>query len=494
MAESVDALDLGSSGATRESSSLSFRTNQPGYCLALPCHVGVQTALLVQYSPIRGLRGKLMQVSVESGEGLHRRIHVELPGTEVEHEIEIKLKELTRTVRLHGFRPGKVPAQLIRQRFFGNVVGEVLNEKVKASWSEAVKQSGLNLVGTPEIEPHIDSEAARYGYTAAVEVLPEITLVDFSDVVIERPVATVTDADFANMIKTLQHQLSSWQVVARPAARGDQVRVNLAVTIEGEPQDSHPSREFRILLGAGVLIEDLEAALVGVAAGESLVLDLRIPENHPMVPARGKPVRYEAQVMEVFERVLPAVDAAFARRVGIEDGDMARLEQDVRMNMDRELNLRIKGKVKMQVINALLDRHSFDVPKALVREEIDNLRKRHQEGDPHSDKIPSLDDSFLEEAAQRRVRVGLLFTKIASEQAIKVSPSKVRAYIEDLAVSYEDPKELIQNYYKTPELLHSAEWAVMEDHVVEWVLSRMRVQDIPMSFDRASEVQSSINP
>lgn len=435
-----------------------------------------------------------MQVSVESGEGLHRRIHVELPGTEIEREIEAKLKALARTVRLHGFRPGKVPPRMIRQRFLGQATDEVLNEKIKDSLVEAVKQVGLVLADSPKIEPRVDLETSRYAYTAVVEVMPDIALTDLSDAVIERPVVTITEADLANMIEKLRHQQSTWQVVARPAATGDQVRISLAATVEGDSQNSHEAREFRVLLGSGILVDDLEAKLAGVVAGESFTLDSRIPENHPVVSVRGKPIRYEVQIVEVSEPVLPAVDAAFARKLGIGSGDVTSLEQDVRTNMARELAQRVKDKVQAQVRNALLDRHTFHVPTGLLRTEIEGLRKQFQQEASNAGKTLNPDDSFFEASARRRVQLGLLVSKIASKHDIKTHPTMVRAYIEALAASYEDPKQVVQHYYKTPELLQSVEWAVLEDQVTEWALARMKVQEKPMSFDHLVEGgQQSVN-
>ncbi|MEI6414212.1 MAG: trigger factor [Pseudomonadota bacterium] len=435
-----------------------------------------------------------MQVSVESGEGLHRRIHVELPSAEVEREIEAKLKELARTVRIHGFRPGKVPIQIVRQRFLGEVRDEVLNEKVKTSWAEAVKQVGLVLASAPEIESQVDFETARYGYIARVEVIPEITLADFSDAIIERPLVTTTEADYANMIQKIQQQFSTWQVVARPATTNDQVRMTLSARIEGDEQNSHPPREILAIIGADGMIEGFEAGLRDLSAGESRTLDLPIPGNHPVASLRGRTIYYDIQVMDVSERVLPAVDAAFAKRFGVEDGDVARLEQEVRANTARELAQRVRNKVHNQVMEVLLKYHPFNVPISLIRGEIHKLREQFQQEPANQGKAPQ-PDTFFEAAAERRVRLGLLFMKIASRYDIKATPSLIRTYIENLAASYENPQEVVQHHYNTPKLLQSIEGLVLENLVVEWALDHLQVREVSMSFDHALEINPSMtNP
>lgn len=426
-----------------------------------------------------------MQVSVESGEGLERRMRIDLPQERIRVEVDKRLQGIARSARLPGFRPGKVPMKILRQRYGEQVQQEVFGELVQATFSEAVAKESLRPAGMPRIEPDIDPAAQRYAYTAIFEVLPQFELGDLAGKSVKRPVAEVVDGDLEVMIERLRTQRKLWEPVERPAERGDRLTLAYQGTIDGESFPGGSSDESRIEIGSGRMIPGFEEALVGGSAGETRSIDVTFPEDYHAGDLAGKPARFEVTVSAVEAPALPEVDADFVRAFGVEDGDIERFRADVRANMERELKQRVKSRTKEQVMDLLLEANPIDIPAALVGEEIRALKEQMREnlGGSRMD----LPDQLFEESARRRVALGLIIAEVVKRQGISADPERVRAAVTELAATYEDPEEVVSYYYADRQRLAPVESLVLEDQVVEWVLSQVSVEDEALSFEALTE-------
>jgi len=428
-----------------------------------------------------------MQVSVESGEGLERRMHIDLPVDRIQGEVDKRLQQMARSARLPGFRPGKVPLKLLRQRYGDAVQQEVFGELVKSSFSEAVAQEALRPAGMPKIEPEIDQAEQRFGYTAVFEVLPDLQLASLTGQVVKRPVAQVTYGDLEAMVERLRAQRKTWEPVDGPAESGHRLTLSYTGTMEGEPFEGGSGSGTQVELGSGRMIPGFEDGLVGAVAGESRSLDLQFPDGYQREELAGKPVHFEVQVDTVTRPVLPELDAAFARDFGITDGDLERFRSEVRANMERELAQRIKAKTKERVMDLLVSANSIEVPKSLVQQEIRSLKEQMRQNLGGGNM--ELPDSLFEDSARRRVALGLIIAEIVKQNDIKADRARIRAAVEEIASTYEDPQEVIQYYYGDRQRLAPVESLVLEEQVMDWVLNQAAVEEEPLSFAQLTESQ-----
>lgn len=425
-----------------------------------------------------------MQVSVESGEGLERRMTVGLSAEQLEAEVANRLQQVARTAHIAGFRPGKIPLKVLRQRFGGKVRSEAFGDLVQSSFAEAVAQQNLRPAGAPRIVPNID-DGGKYGYTAIFDVLPSFELGSIADAVIRRPSAEVQDADLAAMLDRLREQRKTWVRVERPAESGDRVMASFTGTVDGEEIAGASAKDSPIELGAGRLIPGFEEGLIGVVAGASRTLHLSFPEGYQATQLAGKPVTFEVAVTAVEAPVLPEIDAELARAFGVADGDVERFRSDVRANMERELRQRIQGHLKNQVMDALLAANPITVPGTLVRQEINALREQTRQKAGATD--IQLPDALFEESAKRRVALGLIIAEVVKRNGIVVDRGRVRAAVEEMASTYEDPSEVVEYFYANKDRLSPFETMVLEDQMVDWALGEARVEDEPMSFQELTE-------
>ncbi|MFZ0790541.1 MAG: trigger factor [Chromatiaceae bacterium] len=426
-----------------------------------------------------------MQVSVETGEGLERRMRIDLPFERIQGEVDKRLQQLARSARLPGFRPGKVPINLLRQRYGEQVQQEVFGELVQTSFSEAVAKEALRPAGMPRIEPDIDHAEKRYGYTAVFEVLPQFELAPLSGKVLKRPVAQVTDADLEAMLERLRTQRKSWQPAQRPAQSGDRLTVAYTGTIDGEAFEGGSSASSQLELGSGRMIPGFEDGLIGASAGETRSLDITFPEGYHAAQLAGKPARFEVTVNAVDESVLPEVDADFARSFGVEDGDVERFRADVRANMERELKQRIKARTKDAVMDLLVAENAVDIPSVLVSEEVRSLKEQMRQN--LGGGRMELPDNLFEESARRRVALGLIIAEIVKKNGIVANAASVRAAVEEMASTYEQPQEVVGHYYADRKRLAPVESLVLEDQVVDWVLGQVAVEDEATTFQQLTE-------
>lgn len=423
-----------------------------------------------------------MQVSIEAGEGLERRMTVELPAERVQEAVDTRLQEMSSSVRMDGFRPGKVPMRVIRQRFGKSVRQEVMGDLIQSSFYEAAQNQSLVPAGMPRIDD-VDLDAARY--VAVFEIMPEVEVADMSAVTIKRPQVEIQDSDVAVMVEQLRKQRASWVAVERPAQDGDQVVASFKGYIDGTAFEGGSAEDVPVVLGSGSLIEGFEAGLVGASAGDSRSLELKFPEDYRVEHLAGKDSTFEVELKEVREQQLPEIDEAFIKEFGVDSGDKADFLADIRKNMLFELNQKLKATVKERVMDALIDANPLDVPDALVSQEAESLKKQTQsnmarQGHNSSINLPS---EIFKDQAKRRVVLGMLVGEIISKQDIKVDAERVKQTIGEYAQSYEHPQEVIDYYSNNKDARATVENLVLEDAVVEWVLEQAKVEDEPAAFD-----------
>ncbi|MEW8507563.1 MAG: trigger factor [Candidatus Thiodiazotropha sp.] len=421
-----------------------------------------------------------MQVSVESGEGLERRVTVELPAEQIEVEVTKRLKQIGRTAKLDGFRPGKVPMKLLRRNYGGQVLQEVYGQMIESSYQEAIQQEKLHPAGMPKIEPKEASEEGLFSYVATLEVMPEIELAKLAGE-IKRPQTEITGDDIEDMIGKLRKQRATWNSVDRAAAEGDQVKISFKGLVDGEAFEGGSAEDVDLVLGSKRMIEGFEHGLVGMAKDEKRSIDLKFPEDYRVEELAGKPVTFEVEVSEVSEEVLPPVDDEFAKEFGSSEG-VEKLKEDIQENMERELSQRIQARIKSQAMDMVYEQNQIEVPKALIDEEIEALSKQAREQMGANTDSIELPREMFEEQAKRRVALGLLIAEIIKQNGIQVDNDRVRKTIEEYAASYEQPDEVVKFYYGNQQQLASVQNIVLEDQVVDWIMEQVEVVDDKTTF------------
>ncbi len=426
-----------------------------------------------------------MHVSVEATKGLERSITVEIPEEHIAQEVQKRLKSLAGRVKLDGFRPGKVPLQVVEQRFKGQVREEVVRDTLRSSFQEAVAKENLRPAGGTEIKSVEEQPGQGLSYKATFEVYPEIKLASFEGFKVTKPEAAITEQDVDKMLETLRKQRQGWQPADREARNGDQLQISFTLLNE-EGIQVGPDSQTNVVLGASILGKDIEEKLLGLKAGSEIVIEKTAPANHPDPARADKTERYRIKLISLFEPVLPELDEAFIRDFGIESGSLDELRVEVRANMQRELDQAVKDKLKQQVTNWLYEAHPIEIPKALIENEAANLlnNERNKRGlPPAAAEDIAVQRAAYESQARHRVALGLLLAEIIKDNGIKVDPAQVRASVEAAAVTYEDPQEVIQWYYGSPQRLNQIESLVLEDQVVEWLLKHAEVATVASSFD-----------
>ncbi len=423
-----------------------------------------------------------MQTQVETLDGLTRRITLQLNMAEVESEVDKRLRQLAKTVRMSGFRPGKVPLKIVAQRYGGQIRGEVMGEALQRGFAEAARANNLNVAGYP----HFDRGEGEAAFTATFEVFPQIVLGDVSQIKVTRPVVEVTDADVDRTLEVLRKQRLHYHAVDRDARMSDRVHIDYVGKIGGEPFQGGEARDFPVVLGEARTLKDFEGQLLGMRPGERKRFDVTFPDDHFAKELAGKTASFEVTVKSVHEPHLPEVDADFARSLGIHDGDVTKLREEIAANLRREARKRIQAKVKEQVMQGLLKVTPFAVPNTLIAMEshalleraVSNLKARGmKEQDIH------LKAEVFEPLAKRRVALSLLLDDIARSQGIRAEADQVRALVEEFAQSYEDPAEVVAWYYEDANRLREVESLVLEDNIVNWVLERAQVTDETASLE-----------
>lgn len=440
-----------------------------------------------------------MQVSIETTSGLERRLTVGVPADRIDSEVNTRLQKASTNVRLDGFRPGKVPMKVIRQRFGAGVRQEVLGEIMQRSFYEAVTQEDLKPAGQPQIEPKSMEPGKDLQYVATFEVFPEIELADYSVLEVEKPVAEVADADIDTMIETFRKQQATWEVVERAAALGDKVNIDYAGSKDGEAFDGGSAEGSDLELGSGRMIPGFEDGIVGMTVGEEKTLSLSFPENYHAEELKGAAVEFKVKLNSVSEKKLAELNEELFAKYGVSEGGLEQFRKEIGENMARELKNAIKNKVKSQVMDGLLKIHgSVQVPKALIANEIPVLRNQmlQQFGGMAAqiDAKSLLPDEMFTEQAERRVKLGLILNEYISKEDIKAAPEKVREVIEEFAATYEDPQEVINHYYGNQQQLQQIESMVLEDTVVESLIAKAKVAEKACSYEEAMKPPAQEEP
>ncbi len=424
-----------------------------------------------------------LDISVENPGGLERRVTIKVPQAEIEREVAARLSKVGRTAKLKGFRPGKIPAKVVRQRFGGQVRQEVLSNVIRSSWSQAVERERLNPAGGPEIEPVDAENGEHFAFRATFEVFPEIELKPLEASTVERPVVEIEDANVERMIEKLREQRAEWEPVERPSEAGDRVVVDFVGRIDGEPFEGGKGEEVPVIVGGGQVVEDFDKALHGVAAGESKSAEVQFPSDYPAEPLAGKTAVFDIDVRRVEHKVLPEVDEAFAKLFGVEEGGLDELKIEVRRNMQRELDERLTAETKRRAFDALLAANEITLPRALVAEETRTLQADagRRLGVQDAAQLPP--SERFEPTARRRVAVGLLVQELIRKNGIELDRARVQRRIDELAAPYERPEEAAQIYRGSRELMAQVESGVLEEQVVEFVLEQANTVEKKMAFD-----------
>ena len=437
-----------------------------------------------------------MQVSIETLTGLERRMTIEVPAEEVESQVRSRLQEAAKTFNMKGFRKGKVPVKVIKNRFGEGVRQEVVGEVISQSWVKAVTKENVKPAGQPSIEPKNLEEGQNLEFIATFEVYPEIELKDFSAVTIEKKQAEILDTDIDKMIKTLREQRKTYKEVDRKSQEGDQVNVDFVGTLDGEKFDGGEAKGTNLILGSKRMIPGFEEGLVGVSSGDNLTLPLTFPEDYQNKELAGKKVEFAITVNNVSEPTLPELDDEFFASFDVAEGGLEAFRTEVRANMTRELKNANRNNIKNQVIEGLLEIHDVDAPKALVANEINGLRQQAMQqfgGGKNIDPSMLPDDLFAEQA-KRRVILSLVMSEIVSKNDLKPDADTVRGLIEEMAESYEKPEDVIKWYYSDKEQLANIKAMALEDAVIDMVIDKAKVTESSVSYEEALKPAAKPEP
>ena len=431
-----------------------------------------------------------MQVSVEKTSELSRTMTVCIPEAVVQKKMADRLKSLAREIKIDGFRPGKVPQEVVKKMYGERVRGEIAGDLIKDTYYDALEGQDLKPAGHPHIQP-LD-EIDGFKYTAVFEVYPEISLKGIDELEIVRPLSSVSDTDVDGMIEKLRVQKQTWRVVDRPVQNSDNVTISFSGSSEGESFTDGKLEDFKVICGQKKMISGFEDNLLGLTAGAHKTFILNFPEDYGNEKLAGKAAEFEVDVVEVEEPVLAEIDEAFIKAYGIEDGLIGSFRADVKNNMQRELDQALRSKLKSSVMDALYGKVKLTVPNTLVDVEIESLMKpyietaKRQKMKLEDLKLPR--DSF-EDQAKRRVALGLILGEVIQKESIKLDNDKVRSTIEDMAKSYERPEDVVAWYYSDESRLNEVQQMVLEDQVVEWLVGQAKVSDETVNFNDVMDKQ-----
>ena len=428
----------------------------------------------------------MQQANIEILGQLERRLNMAVPVADIDSEVEQRLKKLSRTVRMPGFRPGKVPMKIVAQQYGPQVRSEVLGDAVQKVFSDAVQEHNIKVAGYPRIEPRKgDTAADQIEFSATFEVYPEVKLGDIGGVAIERAVTPVTDAEVDSTIEILRKQRVHHHEVDRAAAKDDKVTVDFVGTVDGVEFPGGKATAMPFVIGEGRMLPEFETGVAGMKAAETKAVSVTFPADYQGKDVAGKTASFAITLKMVEEPHLPDVDAEFAKTLGVIDGDLAKMRTEVRANVEREVKKRLQSNVKQKVMQALIDSSQLETPKALVEIEVERLidqtRKDLAGRGMKVEDLPFSPDLFQEQA-KRRVALGLILSELIKQNALGAKPEQVRALVDDHAQSYEDPAEVVKWFYSQPQRLAEFEGLAVEENVVQWALGNAKVTDLPMAF------------
>lgn len=417
---------------------------------------------------------------------LERKINMSVVAADVEKNVAVRLARMARTVKMPGFRPGKVPMKIVEQQYSAQARSEAFTEAVQQAFGAAVREQNLRVAGFPKIEPAESTEPGKVFFNATFEVYPEIVAADLSGKTLERSVLTVGDAEVEKTLEVLRKQRVSYVAADKAAAKDDRIVMDFRGTREGEAFDGGTAEDFPVVLGAGALLPEFESNVEGLKAGDSKTFSLTFPEDYQAKDLAGTTVQFEVKIKSVEAPVLPELSADFAKSLGVPSGDVEQLKADVKSNLEREVKKRLQARVKNEVMNLLLETHEFDVPSALVEQESQRMAEEARANlasrGMNVKDIP-VEPAWFADQAVRRVRLGLVVAEIVKKNELYAKPEQIRAVVEEQAQSYEDPADVVRWYYSDTQRLAQVEALVVEDNVVDWVLGVAKVSDKTVEFD-----------
>lgn len=424
-----------------------------------------------------------MQVSVETTQGLGRRLSITIKAENIKKAIDKELVNTAKKVRIDGFRKGKVPLKLVEQRYGASILQEALSDLMQKSFIDAIIQEKLNPAGAPTYTPKEYKNGEDYTFNVEFEVYPDVKVKDLDKIEVEKPVAEVVDADVETMIETLRKQQGTWKVTEQAAGEQNRVTLDFVGKVDGEEFEGGKANDFALVLGQGRMIPGFEDAIIGHKAGDSFDINVTFPEDYHAENLKGKPAVFAATLTKVEELELPELTEDVIKRFGIADGTIESLRAEVRKNMTRELNATIRNKIKSQVIDGLVKNNEIDVPTALIDREVDVLRQQALSRFGGNMKQPmELPKELFEAEAKRRVSIGLLFSEIIESNKLKADEARVQTLIDEIATAYEDPKEVIEYYRKDKKAMDNIRSVALEDQVVDLLLASAKVTDKNSSF------------
>jgi trigger factor len=423
-----------------------------------------------------------MQVSVESISKLERRMQVQVPAERVSKEIAERLKNLSRTARLNGFRPGKAPIKVIRQQFGTQVHREVIGELLQSSFAEAVTEKQLSPAGSPRIEPQSMDEGQDLKYVATFEVFPEVALQPMESLELERVTADVTESDIDAMIERLRKQQMKYSPVARAAATGDKVTIDFVGTIDGAEFAGGKGENIAIVLGEGRMLPELEQGLVGAVAGDHRDIDVNFPADYRATELAGKRATFGTQIKTVEEPVLPELDEEFCKSFGVTEGGIPKLREDVAANMRRELEQNLRNRNKTAVLEKLYQANPIDVPNALIESQIRDMQIEAMRRAGAKDVAQAPPREPLIEPARRRVALGLLMNDVIRRENLVLDPKRANARLDEMVGAYGDAAALKRAYQQNADAMRQVESLALEDQVVDWILEHAKVREKASTF------------
>ncbi|MDB5802467.1 MAG: trigger factor [Rhodocyclales bacterium] len=427
-----------------------------------------------------------MQTTEATLGALERRIEMAVSLAEIDQGVNERLKRMSRTVKMSGFRPGKVPFKIVEQTYGPQIRSEVLGDAVERSFGEKVREQNLRVAGYPRIEPKSQSAEGQIEFSATFEVYPEVVVGDLTGFEMQRPALTVGDAEVDKTLDVLRKQRAVFAPVTRPSVEGDSVVIDFTGRKDGEVFEGGQAADFAVVVGSGQMLADFDAQLRGVSPGDTKTFDLTFPADYHAQNLAGQPVQFEIVVKTVEAGNLPELDVEFARSLGVADGDVGKMREEIRGNLEREVKRRIRTALRDRAFEILDTAAKFDVPKALIESESQRMAEAARQDmakrgmDPK--KIPVEPGWFVDQAA-KRIKLGLVVADIVSKNALAPTPEQIRKHIEDLAQSYEQPQELVKWYYANPERLSGVEDIAVEDNVIEWISKQVKLSDKAVSFD-----------
>ncbi|NHB97133.1 trigger factor [Photorhabdus stackebrandtii] len=425
-----------------------------------------------------------MQVSVETTQGLGRRVTITVPAADVEKAVSSELVNVAKKVRVDGFRKGKVPMNIIKQRYGASVIQDVLGDLMQRNFINAIIEQKINPAGAPSYAPEQFKDGEDFTYSVEFEVYPEVELKDLEAIEVEKPVVEVKDEDVDAMLETLRKQQADWKETEEAVSAEDRVTVDFNGFIDGEEFEGGKASDFVLAMGQGRMIPGFEEGIVGHKAGEAFTIDVNFPEDYHAENLKGKAAKFEITLKKVEQRELPELTEEFIKRFGIADGTVDGLRAEVRKNMERELKNAVRNRIKSQVIDGLIKANEIEVPAAVVDGEIDVLRRQSAQRFGGNEKQAlELPRELFEEQAKRRVIVGLLLGEVISSNELKADEERVKGLIEEMASAYEDPQEVIEFYGKNQELMSNVRNIALEEQAVEVLLGKAKVSEKETTFN-----------